>query len=161
MKDKSRMSKFKQKVLKPITFRFPFIGPLLCQRDSLRNQLVKLKQEKQQIESSLNKALKEHNRIEKSLNSLKCKSQYQKVSYSQDGEDQILFFLLNNVENMFVEYHLFKNKEQELGKLLELLRRNSFRYFVETIKKSKYPYINFKENCGQMDLQVNIFAVKV
>jgi FkbM family methyltransferase len=68
---------------------------------------------------------------------------------------------LANIGNIFVEYHSFKDKEQELGKLLELLRKNSFRYFVETIRKPKYPYINFKEDCGQMDLQVNIFAVKV
>jgi FkbM family methyltransferase len=68
---------------------------------------------------------------------------------------------LANIGNIFVEYHSFKNKEQELGKLLELLRKNSFRYFVETTKKPKYPYIDFRENYGQMDLQVNIFAIKV
>lgn len=68
---------------------------------------------------------------------------------------------LNNITNIFVEYHSFKDKEQELGKLLELLHKNSFRYFVDTIRKPKYPYINSREDYDQMDLQVNIFAVKV
>jgi FkbM family methyltransferase len=68
---------------------------------------------------------------------------------------------LDNVDNIFIEYHSFKDKEQELGKLLELLRKNSFRYFLDTIRKPKYPYINSDDSYNQMDLQVNIFAVKV
>jgi hypothetical protein len=35
------------------------------------------------------------------------------------------------------------------------------RKFKRKVIKPKYPYINYKEDYGQIDLQVNVFAVKV
>jgi GT2 family glycosyltransferase len=59
-------------------------------------------------------------------------------------------------------YNVSKYLEKCLDSIInQTLRKNSFRYFVETIKMPKYPYIDFRENYGQMDLQVNIFAIKV
>jgi FkbM family methyltransferase len=110
------MKKLK-KVLKVLFLKTPYIGPLLQERDSLKRQLVKIKskqkilklklentlKEKQNIESRLSKTLKEKRNVELKLEKaiqehkeLKNKIKYQKISYSQDGEDQVLFSLMNN-----------------------------------------------------------------
>ncbi|KKP68378.1 MAG: hypothetical protein UR66_C0006G0079 [Candidatus Moranbacteria bacterium GW2011_GWE1_35_17] len=66
---------------------------------------------------------------------------------------------LKNVKNIFVEYHSFKNQKQDLDEILIVLRKNGFRYFLETINKPTNPFIQ-TENDNPMDLQVNIFGVK-
>lgn len=66
---------------------------------------------------------------------------------------------LENVSNLFVEYHSFIYKEQKLNELLSILTRNKFRYQINTISESKTPFIN-KSLGRDMDLQLNIFAFK-
>lgn len=66
---------------------------------------------------------------------------------------------LGNVKNVFIEYHSFKNREQDLDEILRILRINGFRYFMETINKPANPFIQIN-NADPMDLQVNIFGIK-
>jgi hypothetical protein len=64
--------------------------------------------------------------------------------------------LLFNVENIFVEYHSFVNKEQELDKLLSILRNAGFRYLIEQHGVvSKNPFMKTDLQMG-MDILLNI-----
>ena len=66
---------------------------------------------------------------------------------------------LKNVSYLFIEYHSHKSKEQTLGEILEILRQNNFRYFIDTAFVSKQPFFERKILDG-MDLQLNIFAIQ-
>jgi FkbM family methyltransferase len=67
---------------------------------------------------------------------------------------------LHNIDNIFLEYHSFKNKKQDLDKVLKIFSDNNFRYYIQTvgIEKNK-PFIENEENLS-MDMQLNIFATK-
>ena len=68
--------------------------------------------------------------------------------------------LLHNVDNLFVEYHSFKNQNQNLHKLLEIINSAEFRYNIHHIGVySPQPFIKVK-NYLNMDLQLNIFAYR-
>lgn len=66
---------------------------------------------------------------------------------------------LVNVSYLFVEYHSFIGKEQQLNELLSILTRNKFRYLINSISESKTPFIS-KSIGKDMDLQLNIFAFR-
>jgi FkbM family methyltransferase len=67
---------------------------------------------------------------------------------------------LFNVDHLFIEYHSFEHKDQNLGELLSLLKANGFRYYVSSIGiKSPFPYL-YKNTTLGMDNQLNIFASK-
>jgi len=66
---------------------------------------------------------------------------------------------LNNVENLFIEYHSWSKDRQKLSDILRLLERNRFRYFIDTVVPRKAPFINHGRH-QKMDLQLNIYAVK-
>ncbi len=68
---------------------------------------------------------------------------------------------LNNVQNVFVEYHSFLNQEQKLNEILDILSKNKFRYFIKPVNDRTIPFINKTDkNYPQFDLQLNIFAYK-
>ena len=68
---------------------------------------------------------------------------------------------LNNVKNIFVEFHSYKNGTQKLSELIDVLESAGFRYFVMQPENRTSPLINHlnKSNPG-MDLQLNIFAYR-
>jgi len=67
---------------------------------------------------------------------------------------------LHLIENLFVEYHSFLNKPQELDKLLNILISAGFRYHIHQEGRfSKQPFIK-RRLMGNMDLQLNIFAYR-
>ncbi len=66
---------------------------------------------------------------------------------------------LENVQNIFVEYHSWNGSEQRLSEILKVFEKNRFRYYIEGLTKRKYPFVNRGEN-ENMDLQLNIFGVK-
>ena len=69
---------------------------------------------------------------------------------------------LENVENIFVEYHSFTNGSQNLDSLLNILRKNRFRFFIKPAQDRPSPFINkTNKNFPQMDLQLNIFGYRV
>ncbi|SOD81195.1 FkbM family methyltransferase [Spirosoma fluviale] len=68
--------------------------------------------------------------------------------------------LLHNVERLFVEYHSFVDKPQELHQLLLFLANAGFRYNVQHIGVfSSHPFCQIHQYLG-MDNQLNIFAVR-
>ena len=69
---------------------------------------------------------------------------------------------LNNVKNIFVEFHSYRNGTQKLSELIDVLESAGFRYFVMQPENRTSPLINHlnKSNPG-MDLQLNIFAYRI
>lgn len=65
----------------------------------------------------------------------------------------------HKIENMFIEYHSFPNKPQDLGKILSMLEEGGFRYYMVTQNKRKSPFVN-RGTEKLMDYQTNIFAYK-
>ena len=66
---------------------------------------------------------------------------------------------LGNVQNMFIEYHSFTDAEQLLGELLLILKKNDFRYYMQSISNRKKPLIANRTSAA-MDLQINIWCFK-
>lgn len=66
--------------------------------------------------------------------------------------------LLVNTERIFVEFHSFSEKEQELDRLLAILSEAGFRYYITKIGvTSTHPLDSITTSLG-MDNQLNIFA---
>ena len=66
---------------------------------------------------------------------------------------------LDQVNQMFIEYHSFYDSDQKLSQLLEVLSQNRFRYYIQEIFCPNKPFLK-KESFNGMDLQLNIFAIK-
>lgn len=66
---------------------------------------------------------------------------------------------LENVENLFVEYHSLNNSNQKLSEILEIFEKNGFRYYIGSLTKRKNSFVNKGKN-KKMDLQLNIFGVR-
>jgi predicted MarR family transcription regulator len=66
---------------------------------------------------------------------------------------------LHKIDNLFVEFHSFKNHSQQLSDLLQIFENNGFRYDIYSLKRlKKSPMLNIGHEKGNMDLQLNIFA---
>jgi FkbM family methyltransferase len=65
---------------------------------------------------------------------------------------------LHNVCNIFIEYHSFQNKKQQLSEILKLLETSGFRYFLDSAKPRNRPFTF--SSTEPMDMQVNIHAWK-
>ena len=69
--------------------------------------------------------------------------------------------LLRKVSNIFIEYHSFIDKKQELDEVLSILTQNDFRYFIKPVNDRLQPFINqTNKNSPEFDLQLNIYAYK-
>jgi FkbM family methyltransferase len=67
---------------------------------------------------------------------------------------------LHNVMRLFVEYHSYSGRPQELDQLLHILKDTGFRYYIQAVgSSSPTPFIHVSEHLG-MDLQLNIFAYR-
>jgi len=64
---------------------------------------------------------------------------------------------LEQVACMFVEYHSFSDRPQDLSRLLGKLTEAGFRYFIQSQFCALRPLVDDDEYLG-MDLQLNIFA---
>lgn len=68
--------------------------------------------------------------------------------------------VLNNVKNLFVEYHSFEHKKQDLDRILAMLSEAGFRYYIHDIGiKSEHPFYK-KDVYNTFDMQLNIFACR-
>ena len=65
--------------------------------------------------------------------------------------------VLENIKYISCEYHSFKNRPQELGKILKILENADFRYNIKMINNVNGFAQNSITNNG-MDLQLNIYA---
>lgn len=69
---------------------------------------------------------------------------------------------LHKVDNIFIEYHSFLKQPQDPDEILNILKENNFRYFIQQPADRNSPLINrINKNYPEMDLQLNIFAYKV
>ena len=80
----------------------------------------------------------------------------------EGAENKLIFDIaqyLNNVENLFLEYHGIIGMEQNLGEILNLLKEKGFSYYIrlagETIRN---PYCNEKPT--SFNQQLNIFCYR-
>ena len=68
---------------------------------------------------------------------------------------------LSKVKNLFLEYHTFVGRKQNLAEVLSILEKSGFRYFIKQEADRKIPFVNRKnKNNPQMDLQLNIYAYR-
>lgn len=67
--------------------------------------------------------------------------------------------VLDNVRNIFIEYHSHEKEPQKLHELLAILCRSGFRYHVREAWTSPQPFIHRRTLLG-MDLQLNIFGFR-
>jgi len=98
--------------------------------------------------------LKEYLEQEEKIDMLKIDIEGAEFEVLKDCQDS-----LNNVENLFVEYHSWNSSEQKLSEILKIFEKNGFRYYMEGLIKRKHPFINHGREAN-MDLQLNIFGVK-
>lgn len=98
--------------------------------------------------------LKDYLEREKSIDMLKIDIEGAEYDVLEDCQDS-----LGKVKNIFVEYHSWNNSRQNLSKLLMILEKNSFRYFINGLRNRKHPFVN-KGLDQNMDLQLNIFGVR-
>jgi FkbM family methyltransferase len=67
--------------------------------------------------------------------------------------------LLLNVKNIFVEYHSFSGKPQNLSGILRFLSNSGFRYHIKPGYHVDQPFTDHASYIG-MDNQVNIYAYR-
>ena len=67
---------------------------------------------------------------------------------------------LSLVDQMFIEYHSFADSEQTLGRMLNKLTAEGFRYYIHQQFCSPRPLTEDALQLG-MDLQLNIFAKRI
>lgn len=67
---------------------------------------------------------------------------------------------LKNVKNIFIEYHSEENREQQLDKILKIIKDAGFKYYIkEAWNNQPNPYVNKRTNL--FDLQLNIFGYRI
>jgi len=68
--------------------------------------------------------------------------------------------VLGNAANLFVEYHSFASRPQDLARILEIISAAGFRYYIESVGiRSEFPFIKREESLDY-DLQLNIFCYR-
>jgi FkbM family methyltransferase len=67
---------------------------------------------------------------------------------------------LKNVENIFIEYHSFIDKEQHLEDILQILKTNGYRYHLKESFSRQRPFADTNLACETMDMAINIFAYR-
>jgi Methyltransferase FkbM domain len=69
--------------------------------------------------------------------------------------------LLFNLNHIFIEYHSFYDEEQHLEDILNIVKRQGFRYYLKESFSRKKPYVDDKLVCERFDMAINIFAYKI
>lgn len=64
------------------------------------------------------------------------------------------------VEKIFIEYHSINDEDQKLGELLNILKRNGFRYHLSQSFSRNKPFIDEVITCEKIDMAVNVFAYR-
>lgn len=70
--------------------------------------------------------------------------------------------VLDRVQHLFVEFHAYIGQPQALAKVIEVIEKAGFRYYIDTNQHRKAPFVNHRyRNNDVMDLQLNISAWRV
>ncbi len=64
------------------------------------------------------------------------------------------------VRHLFVEYHSYVNKPQQLSELLQLLTDAGFRYHIKESFVHERPFIDTLLACENMDMAITVFAYR-
>lgn len=68
--------------------------------------------------------------------------------------------ILNQIDNIFIEYHCAINKEQKLSEILAILKKNGFRYHLSESFSRNRPFVDKYLVCEQFEMAINIFGFK-
>lgn len=66
--------------------------------------------------------------------------------------------VLNRIDYIFIEYHSNGRDPQYFGEILNILKKEGFRYHVKEAFTSSHPFDKINEMAG-MDLQLNVYAI--
>jgi hypothetical protein len=67
--------------------------------------------------------------------------------------------VIDRVQHLFVEFHAYIGQSQALAKVIEVIEKAGFRYYIDTNQHRKAPFVNHRyRNNNVMDLQLNISA---
>jgi FkbM family methyltransferase len=66
---------------------------------------------------------------------------------------------LKTVQNLFVEYHSWHGQRQQLDRLLSIITKAGFHYYLEPVTAIGHPLENGK-TLQSINIQINIFAVR-
>jgi FkbM family methyltransferase len=80
----------------------------------------------------------------------------------EGAENQVILDcegILSVADYIFIEWHSITSNPQLLGEILNVLKKEGFRYHIKEAFTSRSPFVLVEEMCG-MDLQLNIFALK-
>jgi FkbM family methyltransferase len=68
--------------------------------------------------------------------------------------------LLFNINHIFIEYHSFYDEKQHLDDLLNILKKQGFRYHLKESFSRKRPFIDSILVNEKFDMAINVFAYK-
>lgn len=80
----------------------------------------------------------------------------------EGAENTVIFDIedkLHLVKNIFIEFHSHISEEQKLGEVLNILKKNNFRYSLHEAFVNQKPYVDQRTMLG-MDLQMNVYGFK-
>jgi len=102
------------------------------------------------------KAIRLRNFLNRPIEMLKIDIEGSEYTVLQDCES-----MLYNINHIFVEYHSFYDEEQHLDDLLNILKRQGFRYHLKQSFSRNKPFVDSKLVCEKFDMAINIFAYKI
>lgn len=100
--------------------------------------------------------LKDILRKEKEVDFLKMDIEGAEVEVLSDCAED-----LKKVHHLFVEYHSWASRPQQLDKLLSILTSAGLRYYIQTIGETGVNPLIKKRTENEMDVQLNIYATKI
>ncbi|OQX96875.1 MAG: hypothetical protein B6I20_13885 [Bacteroidetes bacterium 4572_117] len=92
--------------------------------------------------------------INEKIDFLKIDIEGAELEVLQECKDKLHF-----VDKVFVEYHSFKNRKQDLNEILNILSANDFRYFIDNLWNIESPFVEKLSDTIHNNL-LNIFAWK-
>jgi len=101
--------------------------------------------------------LKNYLEKESNIDMLKIDIEGAEIDVIKDCQDSF-----KNVQNIFVEFHSFKDQPQRLSNLLSVLEKSGFKYFINQPENRHTPFIYHSNKSNpSLELQLNIFGYKV
>jgi FkbM family methyltransferase len=102
------------------------------------------------------KAIRLKNLLNRKIDFLKMDIEGAEYEVLKDCTDS-----LHNIQNMFVEFHGYFNKTEQLTEILEIIEKNGFSFYIkEATSVYKTPFLRTEQNT-LYDLQLNIFCFKI
>ena len=67
---------------------------------------------------------------------------------------------LRHVKFIFIEIHTFKDQEQKISRIIQILEKAGFRYYIENENVQPKPFLDrWKITSSGMDVQLNMYAI--